>query len=252
MLRKLMLLILGLATSITSFADGEKIRFAMEATYPPFESVNPSGEIVGFDIDIAKAICENIKAECSFENEPWDSLIPGLKFGKFDAIISALAVTAAREKQVSFSEPYYLGTASFIAAENKKLDISPRALKGKTVGVQGGTSMENYMRGFYKDEVNVKTYASINDAFLDLRSTRIDAVVADTPIANDWVSLPQGSGFVIVGKPIQNPKYFGSGIAIAVNKNNTDLLEQLNKGISNIKSNGTYDKILTKYFGKNM
>lgn len=231
-------------------AEELTIRFAMEATYPPFESIDTEGEITGFDVDIAKSICEKINATCSFVNSPWDSLIPGLKLGKFDAVISALAITSKREQQVAFSQPYYFDTASFVAAESDPIDPTLEGLKGKSVGVQGGTAMENYMRGFYKNGgVDVKNYASITDAFLDLKSGRIDAVLADTPIAKSWIASLVEPDYKIIGEPISDSTYFGSGLGIAINKKNTDLLQKINQGLNAIKEDGTYDKLVKKYFG---
>ncbi len=231
-----------------ALATPEKIHFATEATYPPFEYMDNHGNIIGFDIDIANAICEELKAQCSFSNEPWNSLIPGLKIGKFDALIASISITPEREKQVSFSNPYFYDTASFIAPSSKRLNISKQGLKGKTIGVQGGTAMEYYLHGFYENTVNVKMYASIIEAFLDMKSGRLDAVLADTPIAQSWVKQPYAAGFIVVGKPIKDPKYFGQGVGIAVHKNNTELLSSINKALTEIKANGSYDKIVNKYF----
>ena len=231
-----------------ALATPEVIRFATEATYPPFEYMDSQGNIIGFDIDIAKAICEALKTPCTFSNEPWSSLIPGLKVGKFDALIASIAITPEREKQVLFSNPYFYDTASFIAPSAKHLTISKQGLKGKTVGVQGGTAMDYYIRGFYDNTVNVKTYASIIEAFLDMKSGRLDAVLADTPIAQSWVKQPYAAGFIIVGKPIKDPKFFGQGIGIAIRKNNVELLNLINKALAEIKANGVYDNIVNKYF----
>lgn len=248
---KTLVTFIGLTLAGYGYAANQTITFAMEATYPPFESVNQSGNVVGFDVDIANSICAKIAATCVFKNSPWDSLIPGLKLGKFDAIISAVAITNAREKQVAFSQPYYFATASFVAGTTNSIDLTSDGLKNKSVGVQGGTAMANYMFGFYKNAgVDTKTYASINDAFLDLKSGRIDAVLADTPIAKTWLTQDENQlNYKIVGQPIQDPTYFGRGMGIAINKKNTELLQKINWGLNQIKADGTYDKIVATYFG---
>ncbi|VEJ08629.1 transporter substrate-binding domain-containing protein [Actinobacillus delphinicola] len=238
-MKKLLLTTL-LLTSTTAFA--QNITFAMEATYPPFESTNVKGEIVGFDVDIAKAICKQIDATCSFKNEPFDALIPSLirHRGGFDAAISAIDITPARARKVAFSIPYYTGGAAFIG--NKADETMAQV---KNVGVQNGTTYQQYIEN-QGDRYNMKSYASIQDAILDLTTGRIDAVFGDASTLGDAVKAQKGLHFI--GDKVTDPKYFGHGFAIAVNKNNTALLEQLNKGITQIKANGEYQKIYNQWF----
>lgn len=237
-----------LATTCVS-AYAETIRFATEATYPPFELVDSSGTLQGFDIDVAKALCTDMKAECTFSNQAFNSLIPGLKLGKFDAIIASLGVTASRQKQVDFTQAYYEPSASFVAPLGKHETLA--ILSGKTIGTQEGTTFVKYLSDRYGKEVNVKTYASMQDAFLDLAAGRVDMVLADTPIAKAWLKQDKNNTqFGIVDKPIVDHLYFGAGYAIAVRKGNKDLLANLNKALVNIKANGTYQKIVAQHFGE--
>jgi len=225
----------------------KSIRFAMEATYPPFEYIDASAQIKGFDIDIAKALCDQIKAQCTFSNQAFNSLIPSLKIGKFDAVISALGVTEEREKQVAFTQSYYEPSGSFVAATTKHYKIAD--MTGKTIGVQQGSTLEQYVQGKYGKKVTIKTYASIQEAFLDLVSGRVDAVMADTPIAQVWLKQNDNkTTYSIVEKPIIDHEYFGAGFAIAVNKDAKDLLTALNTALATIKANGTYDKLYKEYF----
>ncbi len=231
----------------TVFADQIKIRFATEATYPPFEYINEAGQIQGFDIDIANALCKKIHAQCTFSNQSFSSLIPSLKIGKFDALISALGITAERQKQVSFTHAYYEPTGSFVAARSKHYGIAD--VIGKTVGVQTSSTFETYVKDKYGSKVTMKSYASIQDAFLDLVSGRVDLVLADTPIAEAWLKQKNNSTtYGIVDKPIVDPAYFGSGYGIAVRKEDTDLLNVLNKALDEIKADGTYAKMAKHYF----
>ncbi|OOF70208.1 arginine ABC transporter substrate-binding protein [Rodentibacter caecimuris] len=220
-------------------ANGQTLTFAMEATYPPFESTNDKGEIVGFDVDIAKAICQQIQADCHFSNQAFDALIPSLKAKKFDAVISAVDITQAREKQVSFTEPYYDSTASFIAA---KPDIDLSSVE--VVGVQNGTTFQQYATKETK-QYKVKAYASLQAAILDLKNGRIDMIFGDTAVLSEWMKEDQNVYFV--GEKVTNKNYFGNGLGIAVNKSNKELLENLNKGLSAIKANGTYQEIYNKW-----
>lgn len=225
----------------------QTIRFATEATYPPFEYIDESGQIKGFDIAIAQALCNELKIKCTFSNQPFASLIPSLKLGKFDALISALGITAEREKQVLFTQPYYQPSAVFVAQTAKHYSL--KNISGKTIGVQQGTTFEKYLQNKYENQVSLKTYASIQDAFLDLVSGRVDAVLADTPIATTWLKQKNyQQAYSVIDHPIQDAKYFGLGYGIAVNKNSGELLKKLNQALSVIKQNGTYTAITKQYF----
>lgn len=226
------------------------IRFATEPTYPPFESVDSAGKMKGFDIDIANAVCQAIKAECTFAGQSFSSLIPSLTLGKYDALIAAIAITDARLKQVDFTQSYYEPSASYVAATAKHYSV-PMLLK-KTIGVQEGTTFPKYLLDKYAGKVSVKNYVSTQDAFLDLKSGRIDAVLTDTPIAKMWLQENNNQqSYSIVDQPIIDHDYFGAGFAIAVKKGNKQLLDQLNRGLTQIKNDGTYQQIAKKYFGNN-
>jgi arginine transport system substrate-binding protein len=251
-MKKIVFILASLVSSVLflcNFAQAQEIktiRFATEATYPPFEYIDASGTIKGFDVDIASALCKEMKVQCVFANQPFNSLIPSLKIGKFDALISALGITAERQKQVAFTNPYYQPSGSFVAPSAKHYLLAN--LPGKTIGVQQSSTFEKYLESQYGKRISMKTYASIQDAFLDLISGRVDVVLADTPIAQDW--LKNNAQYSIVEKPIINHEYFGAGYGIAVNKDASQLLNALNTALAKIKNNGTYASITQKYFGK--
>ena len=133
---------LVLAALLTSFAFGaaaaEKISFGVSATYPPFESMDANNQIVGFDIDLAHALCKQMQAECTFTNHAFDSLIPALKFKKYDAVISGMDITPERSKQVAFTDPYYANSALVIAKKDAFHSFDD--LKGKRIGMENGTT----------------------------------------------------------------------------------------------------------------
>lgn len=229
-------------------ADIKNIRFATEATYPPFEFVDESGQIQGFDIDLAKALCQQMKAQCTFTNQSFNSLIPSLKLGKFDAIIATLSMTPERMKQVSFTNSYYEPSVSFVAPVNKHYVLAN--VPGKIVGAQLGSTMEKYLQEKYAGKITIKTYASIQEAFLDLVSGRVDLVLADTAVAHAWLIDNNDKQFGVVETPIVDHQYLGSGYGIAVDHKNSDLLNALNAALADIKKNGMYEKLVHKYFGK--
>ncbi|QLH44016.1 MAG: transporter substrate-binding domain-containing protein [Coxiellaceae bacterium] len=244
------LLLSLLAMTTLSMADTQTIRFGTDATYPPFESMSPSGQIQGFDIDVINAMCQQLKVQCTFTHQAWDSLIPALQLGKFDAMFGAMNITAEREQQVDFTEPYYHNTASIVAAKKAQLQLTPESLRGKTIGVLSGATFAPYLQAKYGNSVKVNSYDSEQTAFLDLTAGRIDAVMGDTPLIKHWLQTHQEQ-YEIVGQPIDDEKYFGRGYAIAVRKGNKALLNQLNQALAAIKANGTLQKINQQYFGNN-
>ncbi|KEQ18748.1 lysine/arginine/ornithine ABC transporter substrate-binding protein [Endozoicomonas numazuensis] len=227
----------------------ETIRFATEATYPPFEFVGKDNQLEGFDIDLANAICSELKAECTFSNQPFDSLIPSLKFRRFDAVISGMDITPDRLKQVDFSSPYYENSAIFVADKNDKL-TSIDALKGKSVGVQNGSTHQQYVIDKLESKgVKVRPYDTFQNAFLDMTSGRVDAVFADTAVAKEWLAERGEGQYAQVGPEIKDANYFGIGYGIAVRKKD-ELKMKLDAALSTLKENGTYQKIYDKYFNK--
>ena len=149
------LALIGLATCLAgASADAKEwktVRFGMDATYPPFESVDPSGKIVGFEMDYANALCAKMKVTCTFQNQDWDGMIPALLSGKFDVIFSSMNMTPARAQKVLFSDMYYATAPVWVTpGGNKSDDVSPAALKGKTVGTQSSTVFANYLDKDYK------------------------------------------------------------------------------------------------------
>ncbi|MFZ7109129.1 lysine/arginine/ornithine ABC transporter substrate-binding protein [Avibacterium avium] len=237
------LLLATLLASSAAMAQAQDITFAMEPSYPPFELTNEKGEIVGFDVDIANAICKEIEATCHFKSQAFDALIPSLIKGRgFDAAISAIDITEARAKQVAFSQPYYESSASFIAVKGKA-DLAT----AKTVGVQNGTTYQQYANAETK-QYKAKSYASLQDAILDLKNGRIDLIFGDTDVLRDM--FEKNPELTFVGERVTDKRYFNNGLGIAVNKSNTALVESLNKGIEAIKANGEYQKIYDKWMTK--
>ncbi len=235
--------------SFASLANSNSLLFATEATYPPFEFINSNGEAQGFDIDILKAMCMNMHKKCVFITQAWDSLIPGLKLGKFDVIFGAMAITSEREQQVNFTNSYYLNTGSLVGAKSSHLSNST-VWKNKIFGVQGATTFDNYLQAKYSSLVEIKRYPNIQEALLDLESGRVDAVLGDTPLIKEWLKKDKNSEvYELVGKPVEDAQFFGKGNGFAVKKGNTNLLKELNQALNAIQSDGTYKKIVQRYFG---
>ncbi|ABQ98581.1 TPA: lysine/arginine/ornithine ABC transporter substrate-binding protein [Haemophilus influenzae] len=239
-MKKTLLTAILLGSSIA--VSAQELTFAMEPSYPPFETTNEKGEIIGFDVDVANAICQEIQATCKFKSETFDSLIPSLKAKRFDAAISAIDITDARAKQVLFSDAYYDSSASYVALKGKATLES-----AKNIGVQNGTTFQQYTVAETK-QYSPKSYASLQNAILDLKSGRIDIILGDTAVLSDMISKEPEIQFV--GEKVTNKKYFGNGLGIAMHKSNKDLAAQLNKGLAAIKANGEYQKIYDKWMTK--
>ncbi|EOX4390405.1 transporter substrate-binding domain-containing protein [Vibrio cholerae] len=234
--------LIGLVSA--SAAAQQEIKFVMEATYAPFEYMDESNQIQGFDVDLANALCKQLEAKCSFHNQAFDSLIPALKFKRYDAAISAMDITEARLEQVNFSNPYYDNSAAFVSLAGKVADQA--TLKGKRVGVQNGSTHQSFLLEQLSDVVAVP-YSSYQDAFIDMKNGRIDSVFGDTAVVAEW--FKGDNKLEYVGERVTNPQYFGNGFGIAVNKDNQALLDQLNAALEAVKENGEYAAIFNKYFG---
>jgi len=233
-------LLAGLSLSASA---AQTLRFATEASYPPFEFVDSDNKIQGFDVDLANALCKEIDATCTFTNQAFDSLIPSLKFRRFDAVMAGMDITPDREKQVLFSKPYYDNSAIFIAQKDKVADVA--ALKGKRVGVQNGTTHQKYLSDKHSD-ITVVPYDSYQNAVLDLKNGRIDAVFGDTAVVNEW--LKQNANLAPLGEKVTDKDYFGTGLGIAVRQGNTELQGKFNTALEKIKADGTYKTIYSKWF----
>ncbi|EEY45930.1 arginine ABC transporter substrate-binding protein [Vibrio mimicus] len=234
--------LIGLVSA--SAAAQQEIKFVMEATYAPFEYMDENNQIQGFDVDLANALCKQLEAKCSFHNQAFDSLIPALKFKRYDAAISAMDITEARLEQVSFSNPYYDNSAAFVSLADKVADQA--ALKGKRVGVQNGSTHQSFLLEQLPDVVAVP-YSSYQDAFIDMKNGRIDSVFGDTAVVAEW--FKGDNNLTYVGERVTNAQYFGNGFGIAVNKDNQALVDQLNAALEAVKENGEYAAIFNKYFG---
>ncbi len=220
-----------------------KISFGVSATYPPFESMDANNQIVGFDIDLAHALCKQMQAECTFTNHAFDSLIPALKFKKYDAVISGMDITPERSKQVAFTDPYYANSALVIAKKDAFHSFDD--LKGKRIGMENGTTHQKYLQDKHP-EVKTVAYDSYQNAIIDLKNGRIDGVFGDTAVVNEWLKTNPQLGAAT--PKVTDPQYFGTGLGIAVRPDNKALLEKLNAALKAIKADGTYQKISNQWF----
>jgi polar amino acid transport system substrate-binding protein len=242
-------LIVAASAAGASAKEWKTVRIGTEGAYPPFNYIE-KGELKGFDIDLAKAMCEKMKVTCTFQAQDWDGIIPALLAGKYDAIAASMSITEERKKQIAFSDKYYQTPASFTARRDTKItDTSPASLKGKVLGAQGSTIHSNFLEDVYaKAGAEVKLYGKQDEANLDLANGRLDAVLADKTVQLEWMKSSEGQCCKFVGSEYTDAKYFGEGVGIGIRKADTDLVAMFNKAIKEILADGTYQKINEKYF----
>ncbi len=216
-----------------------KLTIGTEASYRPFEYHNEDDKIVGFDIDIAKAVADELGVELEIKDIAFDGLIPGLKTKKFDMVIAAMTITEERKKAVNFSKPYFNAGQVIAVVEDNDQIKNVNDLVGKKVGVQLGTTGDLKMSEM--ENVEVKRYEKIPQGFIDLNNARIDAVVNDLPVTATYVKKKEGVKIIVA--PFTEENY-----GIAFRKNDTELAEEIDQALEKIKEDGRYDEIYNKWF----
>jgi lysine-arginine-ornithine-binding protein len=227
-------------------AAQDQLRIGTEAAYAPFAFVLPSGDLSGFDIDIAKALCAEMGVECEIINQAFDGLIPALNANKIDAIIASMFITPERLKAIDFAGPYYSVPAIFIAPKDAGIELTPEGLDGKYVGVQRGTTMANYVETNFPD-TSIQLYDTLEAANLDLASGRVDLVFADSAVVGEFLKSPDGAGFAQVGEPVYDADILGTGAGIGLRKGDTALKEKFDAALAAIIASGEYKTINDKY-----
>ena len=231
------------AKTDSASTDDNVLRIATEGAYAPFNYTNADGTLGGFDIEISNAICADMQVTCEIMAQDWDGIIPGLKAGKYDAIVAAMSVTPERAQQVAFTDPYFSNALVFLAKKDSSFDPSNSSdIDSHSIAAQRSTISSQWLEKAYP-KADMKLYDTLSNAFLDLGSGRVDAMISDKLPAIEWLSSPSGSNYVLKGDEID----INDNFAIAVRPG--DVLQgKINTSLSNIKANGTYDKINQKYF----
>ena len=249
----LLVIVVFLAASGVQAKEWKKVRIGVEGAYPPFSYVTPEGELAGFDIDIAKALVKAMEVEVQLVAQDWDGIIPALLAKKYDAIIASMSITEERKKKVAFSNKYYNTPAKFVCKKGAMSTFSRDNLKGKKVGVQRATIHDRYLTDNYGKDVEIKRYGTQDEAYLDLTAGRVDMLLADSIALSDgFLKKPDGKDYQFIGPDLSDPKWFGEGAGIAIRKQDTDLVENFNAAIKQIRADGTYKKIQDKYFDFNV
>lgn len=216
------------------------LRIAVTEASPPFSYVDKDGKLVGFDVDYASEVGKRLNRDVEIISTAWEGIIPGLLADKYDLIIGSMAITEERKKSVHFSEPYYVSGAAIVVHQDNQDIHVPADLKGKQVGVTLGTTYEEEAN---KQGASVKTYNSEVDQLTDLENKRIDAMVTDKFIGAFTINETKRPLKLLDGL------LYEEHIGVAMHKDETDLLEQVNKAIEQINQDGTYEKLAMQHFG---
>ncbi len=236
------------AVSGAEAKDWSKVRIGTEGAYPPFNNMTAGGDLVGFDIDIAKALCEEMKVECEFVISDWDGIIPGLQAGKFDAIIASMSITDERKEKVDFTQKYYnTPPAIAITKESKLTGVTDEDLKGVALGAQSSSTHSNYAEEKLPS-ANLSLYPTAEEYKLDISSGRVEAVIDDVVVLSEWLATEDGACCKLLGTLTPDPVINGEGAGIAIRKDDGELKEMFNKAIEGILANGKYKEINDKYF----
>ncbi|KHT61481.1 nickel transporter [Photobacterium gaetbulicola] len=239
----------ALGTTAVQAKEWKTVRFGIEGAYPPFSWTEPNGELRGFDVDMANALCKELEAKCQIVAQDWDGIIPSLLARKYDAIIAAMSITEERKKRVDFTGKYALIPNKFVAKKGTELDFTKEGLKGVKVGVQRATTHDKYLTDNFDGSVEIVRYGSFDDAYLDLKAGRIATVLGDaSALEEGLLNKPGGDGYEFIGPSLTDPKWFGDGFGIAVRKQDKDLTKQLDEAIKSLREKGIYQQIASKYF----
>ncbi len=244
------LLASGVAAAIlsTGVASAEEVKIGIAAEpYPPFASLDSSGNWVGWEIDVINAVCAAAELDCVITPVAWDGIIPSLTGQQIDAIMASMSITEERLKTIDFSDPYYNTPAVIVADKSMDIEATPESLAGKVVGIQASTIHQAYAQEYFKD-AELRVYQTQDEANQDLFAGRIDATQADSIAMADFVNSDAGACCEIKGAVADDPAILGRGVGAGVRKGQDDLREALNKGIAAILADGTHEKITSNYF----
>ncbi|GAA4523818.1 ABC transporter substrate-binding protein [Chelativorans composti] len=237
-----------LGANMGSAQEKLKIKIGTEGAYAPFNYLDSGGELKGFDIDIAKALCEEMEAECEFVTQEWDGMIPALQAGKFDAIIASMSITEERKQQVDFTDKYYnTPPAIAVPVSSDIKGVTKEDLAGKVIGAQASTTHAAFAEATYTDST-IQLYPTAEEYQLDMANGRLDAVVDDVIVLDEWLDSEGGECCHILDTVTPPVEIYGEGIGIALRKGSDELREKFNAAIKAIRENGKYKEINDKYF----
>jgi polar amino acid transport system substrate-binding protein len=226
-----------------------QIRFLTEIDYPPFNYAGPDGNPAGFNVDVARLICEEIKVTCSIQMRRFDTLLDAVSDNRGDAVIASIAASADTRRRVDFSDPYYRIPARFVARRDSTInDVRPEQLEGKKVAVVAGTAHEAYLKALFT-EVELRSYANADGAREALRRSEVDLLFGDGISLAFWLNGTDSGGCCAFrGGAFLESRYFGEGIGIGVKRGNDLLRQALNWALFRLWERGKFTDLWLRYF----
>ena len=235
------------ASSAAPAADGKEYKVAMNAQFPPFESMNSSGQIEGFDVDVMNAIAKEEGFKVTYHQQAWDGIFASLKAGDNDILISGITITDDRKKEMLFSEPYYKITQVVLVPRGKKIvsveDLKKMDKVGVTIGTTGDLAAQKILGATSEKIIRLENLPLM---LKEVETGAVDAVISDSAVVADYVKKKGDKGFTMVEVPDFTVEYYG----IAVRQDDKALMDKINSGLKKIQASGEYDKISDKYFAK--
>ncbi|MBB4076769.1 polar amino acid transport system substrate-binding protein [Bartonella fuyuanensis] len=238
------------ATLFIQSAGAKTLKIVSEGTYPPFSYIDSNNKLQGFDIDISYALCKKMKVTCTIVTQDFEGMIPGLIAKKYDAIVASLSYTQERLQKIDFTDPYYDTALAVIVTKASGIkEISIQSFKGKNLGVQSNTTQAAYAEDHYASgEVKIKLYPSTIEVNRDLLNHRLDMIIVDKLQALNWLKNEGKDCCKLLGT-LGETKF---PVAIALRQNDNELKNKFNEAIKEIRSDGTYEKIMRKYFTRDV
>ena len=225
------------------------IRFMTETDYPPFNFAGPDGNPAGFNVDLARLLCDEIKINCTVQMRRFDTLLDAISSNRGDAIIASIAVTPQIRARVDFTDPYYRAPARFVSRRDSVMqEIRPEYLEGRKVGVVTGSSFEAYLKAMFTDAV-LKDYPADEALRQALKQKEVDFIFGDAIALAFWINGTDSADCCsFSGGPFIEGRYFGEGIGIAVRKGNDTLRQALNWALFRVWEKGKFTDLWLKYF----
>lgn len=238
-------MILSIALFASAHANEKVLRVSTDGAYPPFSEIGANGEMIGFDIDLANAICAQIKRTCEFKQIDWDGLIPALINEQVDALVAYMDATEERRRVIEFSDPYIQHASVFVRKKGNPVEMTQEGLKGKTIGVLTASIQDNYATDKFAKFATIDRYNSQDDAILDAQKGVVDVLFAERNVLQEgFLNRDSGKDFEIFGEEVA----VGNGVAIGLRKEDTQLRNEINQALKTLRENGQMQKMYEKYF----
>lgn len=242
-----------LAVTPSGAEEWQEVRIATEGAYPPFNWIDKEGNLQGFDVEIARALCDAMDSDCELVVQDWDGMIPALLANKFDAIVASMTITEERKQKIAFTDKYYAQPVRFVRKKGSGIEIDKESMNGKVVGVQRATVTDKYLQDNFADVAEIRRYGTYDEMYLDFAAGRLDLMLGYAVALNDgYLKTEEGKDAEFVGPELTDPRWFGEGTGIAVRKEDDKLRDKLNRALDKILEDGTYTQINDKYFDFNI